>query len=104
MKRKHDVAPVTMRDVAEWRDGVTENHGLYARIIWSRGSRPGEWRVTAQAVQKTETGVRVHAEVYDVWPKRSVASVEALMFGLMVTLERSITPPGPLMAAPPTDG
>lgn len=93
--RRHQ--DVGMGEVATWREALRTEHNVRARIVWSTGAHPGEWRVTAQGVVVIDGRPQVVGEVYDVWPKRGCSSVEALMLQLLVTLERSFDLDRPLM-------
>lgn len=88
---------VTMGDCAQWRNTISEEHDVRARIVWSSGGAPGEWRVTCQGVAVVDGKATVVGEVYDVWPRRSCSSPEALMLQLLVQLERKFELARPLL-------
>lgn len=97
MASRKNATGVTMGEVAQWRNAILQEHDVRARIVWSQGGNPGEWRVTVQGVAVVDGKAQVVGEVYDVWPRRSCSSPEALMLQLLVQLERKFELTRPLM-------
>lgn len=76
--------------MSDWQEEILKTSGLWARIIWTRGVKPGEWKVTGQCYAVEEGKVVVRAEEYIVWPSRGYKTPESVMLNLLVRLEKAV--------------
>ena len=83
---------VTMADVASWREAISETYDVRVRYVLSQGADANSWRVSAQAVLVQEGKAKVVTDAYDVWPRRGVSSIEAMLLQLAATLDRQLEP------------
>lgn len=91
--RKYGAPALTMADITPWRHELSESYGVFVRIIWSRGIRPSDWKVTGQAYKVVGNTVVVMAEYYLVWPAKGYKTVEGMMLRIVMELEKALGEP-----------
>lgn len=90
---KYASSGLEMRDITPWLEELKKDYGVFVRIIWSRGVRTGDWRVTGQAYKVVEDKAVVIAEAYKVWPCKGYKQPEGLMLAIVMDLERACGEP-----------
>lgn len=76
-----------LHDVSEWMGACLNDLGYLVRLVWTRGARARELRLTVQAYTVVDGRAVVACDHYEVWPSRHAKTPEALMLNALIKLE-----------------